>query len=317
MRVGFRWFLIGLAVLSVVWWFRVLRWGASFWALLIAVVLMLGWLPMAQGIRMQQMSLLVAGLLAAAGACLAGGWLFWAGGLVALATIKPQLAWPLVVWLLLWVGREWHSRRRFIFGFGLVMALLLGGAELVLPGWWRMFLQTIGQYHQYTHNESALSFLFGLVPGRIIGFASVLACTACIWHLRGEPASSAAFGQSFALVLALTVMIVPMLAPYNQVLLAPAILALVRRETASDCSSIAIRLARRIGALLLIWPWIATIYLIPAYVWLTPIPQSVGIMPFYSILMLPIFIFGLTLADTWMNYRSTYDRAQIFVSRMS
>jgi len=42
---------------------------------------------------LQQLSLLVAALLAGAAACVAGGFLFWGGALLALATIKPQLAW--------------------------------------------------------------------------------------------------------------------------------------------------------------------------------------------------------------------------------
>ena len=138
-QVGFRWLLIALAGASVWLWLRVLRWEASCKITLIFIVLMLGWLPVVQGIKLQQLSLLVAGLLAACGACLAGGWLFCAGGLLALATIKPQLVWPLVLWLLLWAGSEWRSRRRFVLGFGLVMLLLLGGAQLVLPGWPRMF----------------------------------------------------------------------------------------------------------------------------------------------------------------------------------
>ena len=45
----------------------------------------------------------------------------------------------LVAWLLLWAASDWRSRRKLVFGFGLVMALLLGGAEFVLPGWLRMF----------------------------------------------------------------------------------------------------------------------------------------------------------------------------------
>jgi hypothetical protein len=165
-QAGFRWLLIGLAIASVLLWLRVLRWRPSFGTTLIFIVLMLGWLPMVQGIKLQQLSLLVAGLLAACGACLAGGWLFCAGGLLALATIKPQLAWPLVLWLLVWAGSDWRSRRRFIFGFGLVMLLLLGGAQLVLPGWLWMFVEAIGQYHQYTQNQSVLVWLFGSIAGR-------------------------------------------------------------------------------------------------------------------------------------------------------
>ena len=299
---GLRWFLVVLAAVTVSLWFRVLRWGASPGTVIIFMVLMLGWLPMVQGIKLQQLSLLVAGLLAACGACLAGGWLFLAGGLVALATIKPQLTWPLVLWLLIWAGSDRSSRRRFVFGFGLVMLLLLGGAELLLPGWLRMFAEAIGQYHRYTHNQSVLVWLFGTVAGRILEAVSVLVCALCLWRQRREPAGSAPFGRAFALVLALTAVIVPMFAPYNQVLLAPAIFALLWSEGSEERILPAVRLARAVAGILLVWPWIATVGLSLAYVWLTPeIRQRVWPMPFYSNFMVPVFIFGLALLDAWMR----------------
>jgi hypothetical protein len=294
--------LIVLAVSTVLLWLYVLRWKLSRGTGLILIVLMLGWLPMVQGIKLQQLSLLVAGLLAACGACLAGGWLLLAGGLLALATIKPQLTWPLVLWLLLWAGSAWRSRRRFVFGFGLVMLLLLGGAQLLLPGWLRMFAEALGQYHRYTQNQSVLVWSFGSIAGRILEAVSLLFCALCIWPVRRELASSAAFGRAFALVMALTVVIVPMFAPYNQVLLAPAILALLRSESSGDPILPAVRLARRVGGFLLVWPWIATVGLSLAYLWLTPaVRQRVWPMPFYSNFLVPVFIFGLALLDTWMS----------------
>jgi hypothetical protein len=301
-QIGFRWLLIALAAGSILLWLHVLRWKATCGTKVILIVLIMGWLPMVQGIKLQQLSLLVAGLLAGCGACLAGGSLFCAGALLALATIKPQLAWPVVLWLLLWSGSEWRARRRFVFGFGLVMLLLLIGAELVLPGWLGMFVEAIGQYHRYTQNQSVLVVLFGSIVGRILGAMSLLACALCVWQARKEPASSAAFGRAIGLVLALTVVIVPMFAPYNQVLLAPAILALVCSEISADPILPAVRLARAVGAVLFAWPWIATLGLSAAYFWLTPdLRHRVWPMPFYSNFVLPVFIFGLALLDAWMN----------------
>jgi hypothetical protein len=301
-QIAFRWLLIGLAPITVLLWLRVLRWTPGSFATVLIMILTLGWFPMVQGVKLQQLSLLVAGLLAASGACLTGGWLFLAGGLLALATIKPQLTWPLVLWLLLWAGSEWRSRRRVVFGFGLMMLLLLGGAELVLPGWVRLFVAAIGQYHQYTQNQSLLTFLFGPIAGRIFAVISVLGCLLCVWRLRREAASTAAFGQSFALVLALTVVIVPMFALYNQVLLAPAILVLVRSSSSGEPVLPAVRLARIIAGILLAWPWIATTGLSLACVWLTPeLRQRVWPMPLPTFFILPVFVFGLTLLHTWMS----------------
>jgi hypothetical protein len=299
-QVGFRWFLIALAAGSIFLWLLVLRWKPSCGTVGILIALMLGWLPMVQGIKLQQLTLLVAGSLAACGACLAGGWFLLAGGLLALATIKPQLTWPLVLWLMLWAVSDWSSRRRFVFGFGFVMLLLLGGAQLLLPGWLRMFVEAIRQYHQYTQNQSVLVVLFGSIVGRILEAVSVILCAVCIWPMRQEPTREPAFGRAFALVLALTVLIVPMFAPYNQVLLAPAILALLRSEASHESMLPASRLARRVGGVLLVWPWIATLGLSLAYVWLThAVRERVWPMPFYSNFMVPVFFFGLALLNTW------------------
>jgi hypothetical protein len=98
------------------------------------------------------------------------------------------------------------------------------------------------------------------------------------------------------------VLIVPMSSPYNQVLLAPAILALLWRENSGEPILPAVRLARLIGAVLLVWPWIATIALSLAYLWLTPaVRERVWLMPFYSNFMVPVFIFGLGLVDLCSN----------------
>lgn len=299
----FRWLLIALSVVTVFLWLRSLRWRAPLATTLILIVLMLGWLPAVQGIKLQQLSLLVAALLAASAACLSGGWLFLAGGLLALATIKPQLAWPVVLWLLLWAGCDWRSRRRFVTGFALIMLLLLAGAQIVLPGWFPMFLHGIRDYSQYTQSQSVLGVLFGSILGHVLEALSVLVCALCLRRVRREPASSAAFGLAFGLVMALTVMIVPKFAPYNQVLLAPALLALLRQAISGEAILPAIRLARAVCGIFLFWPWIAILALSAAFFWINPeVRQRVYLIPFYSLSMLPLFVFGLALLGLWMRH---------------
>jgi hypothetical protein len=282
-ETAFRWLLIALAPVSIFLWLRALRWKPSCAAIIVFCVLAVGWLPMVQGIKLQQLSLLVAALLAFCGTCLAGGWLFVAGGLLALSTIKPQLAWPIVLWLLVWSISDFRARKKFLFGFALVMLLLLAGAELILPGWLRLFVTAIGEYHRYTQNQSVMVFMFGAIAGRALELLSVIASALIVWRSRRESSASAAFGRAFALVLALTVVIVPMFAPYNQVLLVPAILALVWSELSRRATLPVIRLARRIGAIFLFWPWIATLGLCAVSLWLTPeLRHRVWPLPFYE-----------------------------------
>jgi len=296
---AFNWILILLVVTSGLTWFRVTRFQQPWPTKIILIILMLGWLPVVQGLKLQQLTLLEAALLAGCAACLSVGWLFCAGGLAALATIKPQLALPLVLWLLVWSAREWRSRRRFILGFSLIMILLLGGAELILPGWWRMFLEATRQYRRYTHAQSLLAVLFGLPFGPILQALSGLTCGLLLCRLRHEPPSSAAFGQSIGLVLALTLVLIPMTALYNQMLLIPATLVLLGKAEAIP----ALRLAKSLAGIWIVWPWIATLGLSAVYLWLTPeLRQRVYLVPFYASIQMPIFVFIAALLDAWMHH---------------
>ena len=298
-QIIFRWLLIGLTAGSILLWLRALRWRLPSLAVAIAMVLTLGSVPAVQGIKLQQLSLLVAALLAASGACLASGYLFSGGVLLALATIKPQLAWPVIAWLLVWALSDWKARRRLLVGFTATMGVLLVGAEIVLPGWWRMFLQAIRQYHQYTHNESVLDQLFNWMVGRfggdLLAVLAVLMAGLALWTVRKQPASSPEFGRALALVVALTVLIVPMYAPYNQVLLLPAILSLVRERPALVLSSRAARIVYAAAALALAWQWIASIGL--TVTWFASPVEALKMwkLPFYATFTLPVLVFALAL----------------------
>ena len=88
------------------------------------------------------------------------------------------------------------------------MALLLAGAEIILPGWWRMFAAAIGQYHQYTQNQSVIEVILNQLLGsaasgavvhvsaQILSVIAVLACVPVLWNVRREPADAAGFGAT-------------------------------------------------------------------------------------------------------------------------
>ena len=103
-----------------------------------------------------------------------------------------------------------------------------------------MFVAAVGQYHGYTQNQSVLEVTMdealgltgrvGHITGEILAGIAMLACLPVLWKWRHEREGSPQFGYSVALLLALTVLLVPQSAPYNQVLLLPAILVLVRNR---------------------------------------------------------------------------------------
>jgi hypothetical protein len=102
-----------------------------------------------------------------------------------------------------------------------------------------------------------------------------------------------------------------MFAPYNQVLLVPAILTLLRSENSAENTMPALRLAGFVTAILLVWPWIATAGLSLSYVSLTPDwRHRLWPMPFYSNFVVPVLIFGLALLNEWTTRaQSLRDRA--------
>src|SRR5207248_2535635 len=108
---------------------------------IVAILLTLGNAGVAWGLVLQQLSLVVAALLAGALALIATRHLAVAGALLALATIKPQIVLPFILWLAVWVAGAPRRRAALAAGFGATMALLWGGSEWLAPGWpWRLLV---------------------------------------------------------------------------------------------------------------------------------------------------------------------------------
>ena len=293
-QIFFHWFLLVATAASVLLWLFVLRWRLPALAIASAVVLTLGSFPAVQGVKLQQLSLLVAALMAGAAACVSAGCLFCGGAFLALATIKPQLAWPLVGWFLVWAASDWRTRWRFVFGFGLVMTLLLAGANIILPNWLRLFAEAIGKYHRYTQNQSVLDQLMPWgITGKIVAGLAAIGCAWFLWGVRRKAALTAEFGNATALVMALTVLIVPMYAPYNQVLLLPAVFVTARDYNKFWSISRAKRFAAFAGGVALCWQWIVCCGLTAVY-WVSPVSAiSLWKWPLAATFALPVLGFGL------------------------
>jgi hypothetical protein len=290
-EVCFRGFLWIITAISVLLWLRVLHWKPEILLRITIVVLTLGSIYVIQGIKLQQLSLLVAFLLAASFATVARGYLAFAGALLALATIKPQLALLPVAWLLSWSLADWRDRWHLLAAFSFVMIAQLAGGEAVLPGWMGSFIIAIRNYHSYTNNQSLIQILSSPVVGYAIALLLLLLTA---WLLRKSlqiSSGSVEFGLCGVLVLTLVVLTVPMFALYNQVLLLPALLLIVRdweelRETRAG------RLITGMTAILVVWPWLASLVLDAG---LLAFPKNVILdqwkIPFYTTFALPPLVF--------------------------
>jgi len=257
-----RWILAVVVVFTAFFWLRASQWFLSPGLVGIVLILTLGSLPVVQGLKLQQLSLLVSGFIAVSIVLINRGRLFAAGILLAIATIKPQLVVPLLGWLLLWALSNWKMRKGLILGFALAISVLLIGAQWILPGWIAEFFAAVSAYRQYTGNSGSILTMFtSPVLAVALTILIVLGMTTIGWRVRNESADSQNFVLMCSLVLATTLVIIPTTALYNQVLLLPAIFLLVRNRNFFFTGHSVLRLTTAVAGLAILWPWLIAIIL--------------------------------------------------------
>jgi hypothetical protein len=305
-RIGFRWLLIGLTIISIPLWFKALNQRIPRWTLMIWIVLVLGSFPAVQGIKLQQLTLLVCALLAGAFAALSAGYLVLAGVLLALATIKPQLVGIILVWLLIWVTGDWRARRRLFRGFTVSMVLLLAASNYILPGWISRFRSAAAAYLQYTGGgKSVLDVVLAPAVGKWVGSAIIAVTLFLVWRLRRAPANSSQFAVALSLVMAATLAVIPTYAPYNQLLLIPALVVVVGGTPALTRRARLVRSFILIAALSILWPWITAAMLDLALLFYPPERvQRAWAVPLFTSLLIPLLVFGLTCVSAFETLRN-------------
>jgi hypothetical protein len=258
---GFFWLLVILTCTSILLWLRFLRWSVPAWTQISLLALTLGSLAVMQGLKLQQMSLLVAGLVAIAIMLLVADYAVAAGILLAVTTIKPQLVALLLLWLAIWTAADWQRRYRLAISFLATMAILLAVSEWYLPHWIPRFWQAVREYQHYTGAKSVLDSLIGYPWSWALEALAFAAMLAACYRERRQAANTSTFAFTISLVLATTVLLVPISAPYNQVLLIPALLLLLKERHTIWQRSVAIRVLFLITAGLIFWPWVSSIAL--------------------------------------------------------
>jgi hypothetical protein len=288
----FRWFLLLLTAATVPLWLRAFRWRPSPAVTAILIAVTLGFFPVVQGLKLQQLTLVVSGLIAGCVVLLVGGHLLLAGILLALATIKPHLVLPLVVWLIFWAGSDLRRRRQFIWGFGGTMVLLLASAQWVLPGWMGSFRAALLAYREYTGRPlSVLATVTTPTLGTILTVLVAIGLAVACWRARRQTADSPAFAVVSSLALVVSVVIIPMTALYNQALLLPGVLLLARNIAFFRTKHVFVRSALIIGGFVFIWPWLAALALTAASFVLPPASvQKVWSAPLWSSMMTPVVV---------------------------
>lgn len=282
-----RWvFLIGIA-LTVPVWMKAVGFRAPVAWVMSAMLLAAGTYPSMLEFYMQNPSAVVAVLLALASLALIREWFAASGFLLALATIKPQLAGLFALALLLWALGQWKERWRLIAAFAGTLGALVFAGELLLPGWTEEFLQATNRYLKYTHNPSGLRMFFPPALAWIAAGLLVAAMLHFAWLHRKAPAGSREFGWIPAWAAVTTVVIAP-IALYNQVVLIPALLVLLGRREFHWGSNRVTRALAKAVFFCLAWQWVMAALLgFGSFVFPPERLRNVVDLPLYTALALP------------------------------
>jgi len=301
---AFFWILVGITAASVFLWLRVLGWTVAPSVQAAMVALTLSSQPVLQGLKLQQFSLFVAAMCAASMALLAAGCLIPAGILLALATIKPQLVLPLLLWLGLWSLGDLRRRYRLAASFLIVMAVLCAASEWFLPHWIGRFWHAAGAYLQYTQAAPILESVLPYPWGRLLEvlFAGITAVVC--WKQRKQAENTGAFQSSACLVMALTVLTVPTFSLYNQALLLPAILLIARDRRMIWGRNLVSRALLIAVTVLLAWPWFCCTALAAlSFVLSQETVERAWAAPLWTVPQIPLGVAALMLLHHYQNQK--------------
>jgi len=186
---------------------------------------------------------------------------------------------------------------------------LCGAAEWLLPHWILRFWHALHDYQSYTGAISVLDGLLGTPSiaapwSWILEFGAFAALLVACWTERKESANSQSFAFMVSLVLAVTILLVPTSAQYNQVLLIPALLWLVKERRSIWQRSRINRLFFVMTAALVVWPWISSV-LLAALSFILPrnVVERAWAVPIWTTTQIPVAVAALMLL---LYYQKTF-----------
>lgn len=294
------WLFAALTAVSIPLWMRSLRWRIPGLETATWIVLTLSCFPSIQGLKLQQLTLLVAVLMAGAIYAVVRHRYVIAGILLALSTIKPQLVCLLILWLCIWVVGNWRERKRLGLSFAITLLALVIAGEFLLPGWITEFRVAMKDYYRYTGGgNSILDVLLTQAWGRIAAALLVAVQFVLIWRTRRAGQETGAFQWSLCFTLATTLLVIPTYALYNQLFLLPGVMMAVRASRELWQRSRFSRFFCTITALSVGWPFFAASCMVIALGFLPgpTVQKAWGLPVLFPSFGLPITIYALLLVS--------------------
>ncbi len=270
-RLVFLFVQFPLVVVTIVLWMRALSWRPDWLWTTVLFLLVLTSYPVLEALNSGQVGIFVGFVLAASIVALQRGKLLLAGALTALGTIKPHVMLLPILYLGLWTLHDWHRRRMFCVGLFSTEALLVGGALIVWPHWIQSWINVAVRYRGYTPPSLTIQMLTTLAgpairPAALLAMAVLLLVAVVLaWKNRTASPDSPDFWFTLSILLGITVgVLLPGHAVYDHWILLPGIFLLAMRwRRLPENWAMKAMLITAVGTL--VWPWLASILLIPMH----------------------------------------------------
>jgi hypothetical protein len=282
---------ISTSILCVWFWLRFFNARGSVSKIGIASVLFLGSWPYVLALRVHQPALIVLALMTGAVAATVCGFPWTGGVLLAFATIKPQSAIGIVGWLLLWSVSRWKERKGLFISFVVTLSAILIGAEILLPGWFDKWRETLAAYMRYAPLPGAyVQLMFGNVLGKIVAALVVLGIALFCFKARRDTPDSDRFKLAFALIVSANLFITPVWHAYDHIFLLPSVLLLWDWRAQFYRLKPVQRGILRFSVLAVVWQWFAAAVAITIVMIAPQVASNLRVLPYlpyFSILLLP------------------------------
>jgi hypothetical protein len=142
------WLLLAVWVASVILTMRVVQWHPPPWLWALTILWSVLLYPAFRALILGQFSVWVVLAMVAALWAMQHRRDGWAGVLLAFTTVKPQLIYLAIPWILIWAAGQ--RRWRLWAGFFAATAALAIGGMLLLPSWLPDFVRQVRAYPSYT-----------------------------------------------------------------------------------------------------------------------------------------------------------------------
>lgn len=259
---GVQWtlsFLLPVCVVaSVIFWTSAFGQDFAGWTRAGLCVIVLGSLPVLEGIYALQPTLMVSAIIGGTVVLVQKNRMAWAGFLLALGAIKPHLIALFALWLMVWAIGDWSRRRGFLVAFVSTSAVLLGLTQLWYPEWWLGWLHSLPAYRQ-VNTPPLAQFIFGKVAGAVVEVGCIALGASAAWRRRRAEANSSEFLLVSSYLLATSVIATSSgVAVYDQFLLLPGVLWLWSERHLLLRSERLVRVIVLILLVTFVWPWITS-----------------------------------------------------------